>query len=203
MNKSNALSWVTLAGLLLLYVFHFFPTSIKESTPSSKGIQLDSSAEGTLKVVYVQADAVMEAFEMMKDLESQFIADNKVREAKLKSAKTNFDAKMKEYERNVNTMTSREREKMEQTLQQLQQQFLQDQQELSQLAAMQEAGMISQVYDSLGVYFREIGESIHVDFILATQKASGVLYARDNLDITDLAIERINLRYNKSKEVNP
>jgi len=198
--KSNYLiSGLLAIAVVILYILHFTrPSGVAES----KSMNAHSEA-GQPTVYFVYADSILENFEMMQDLEAEFIADNQTREQKLMQSKTSIERKIKEYERQLPTMTSRERERAQEDVQRLQQQFFQDQNELSQLAAMQEADMVSRVYDSLGVYFSQIGEELEADYILATQKASGVLYANAKWNITSQALAQINQRYQSGKVTRP
>ncbi len=197
MNTQKLILGVLTAGLVGIYILHF--TGKGGSREKVQAHDTLPAPSGNLQVFYVQADSVIGSFQMMQDLDEKFRSDNSIRESKLMDAKARFERKLKEYESKVPTLTARERGKYEEELQQMQGQLMQDNQELSQMAAMQEAQMISQVYDSLHVYFAEIGEDLQADFILAAQKTSGVLYANPRRDITQKAIEHINARYARSQ----
>ncbi|MBM3171107.1 MAG: OmpH family outer membrane protein [Bacteroidetes bacterium] len=152
-----------------------------------------------LKIAYVNGDSMMSSYGLMKDLEAKFIQDNMVRESKLKSAQTKLEQQYRNYQNEVSTLTARERGKKEEQLQLAQQQLMADQQELSQNAAMQEAEMYEQIQDSLQAFFKEFGKELGVDYVLATQKGSGILFTNPSLDVTGPAIERLNQRYQAGK----
>lgn len=200
MKVQNILIGVLSAGLIGSYVLHFTGGKTENVTPSGTTSGEISNRVGGIQILYVQADSIMENFAMMQDLDEKFRADNSIRESKLMDSKARFERKLREYEQKLPTLTTRERGKWEEELQQMQARLMQDNQELSQLAAMQEAQMINQVYDSLHTYFAELGEKLEADYILAAQKTSGVLYANPRLDITGEAIEHINSRYAHSKQ---
>jgi Skp family chaperone for outer membrane proteins len=200
MNTQKLMFGVLTIGLLGIYILHF--TGKGGTAEKNNASDTLPAPSGNLQVFYVQADSVIGNFDMMQDLDQKFRSDNSIRESKLMDAKARFERKLKEYENKAPTLTTRERGKYEEELQQMQGQLMQDNQELSQMAAMQEAQMIGQVYDSLHVYFAEIGEDLEADFILAAQKTSGVLYANPQRDITTKAIEHINARYARSQSSN-
>jgi len=152
-----------------------------------------------LKIAYVNGDSMMSSYGLMKDLEAKFIQDNMVRESKLKSAQTKLEQQYRNYQNEVSTLTARERGKKEEQLQLAQQQLMADQQELSQNAAMQEAEMYEQIQDSLQAFFKEFGKELGVDYVLATQKGSGILFTNPSLDVTGPAIEKLNQRYQAGK----
>jgi outer membrane protein len=199
-SKQNIFMGLIALAVIGLYILHF--SSREPSKASSKEPKKGSEQGMPLngKILYVQADSIMSSYGYMKDLETQFLSDNQLRENKLQDGQQRLQSMLRDYERKVPTMTSRERMREEEKITAYQQQLMQDQQELSQLAAMQEAEMISQVYDSLHAFFSEFGAEREVDFILATQKASGVLYAHPDLDVTGEAIKALDARYQGSKE---
>jgi outer membrane protein len=195
MKSNNLVTGLLAIAIAGLYILHFTRSSGQAENKNSNL----ASSEGQQTVYFVYADSILENFEMMQDLEAEFVADNQTREQKLMQSKNSIERKIKDYERQLPTMTTRERERAQEDVQRLQQEFFQDQNELSQLAAMQEAEMVTRVYDSLGVFFKQIGEELKADYILATQKASGVLYADSKWNITSRALEQINERYRKGK----
>jgi outer membrane protein len=195
-------TYATLALAVAVAVLFYFQFSTSNSGTSSIGKSLSDSltnpGEG-LKVAYVNGDSMMSSYGLMKDLEAKFIQDNMVRETKLKSAQTRLEQQYRVYQNELSTLTSRERMKKEEQLQQAQQQLMADQQELTQNAAVQEAEMYNQIQDSLQAFFKEFGKELGVDFVLATQKGSGILFANPALDVTGPAIEKLNKRYEAGK----
>lgn len=195
-------TYATLALAVAVAVLFYFQFSTSNSGTSSIGKSLSDSltnpGEG-LKVAYVNGDSMMSNYGLMQDLEAKFIQDNMVRETKLKSAQSRLESQYRAYQNELSTLTSRERMKKEEQLQQAQQQLMADQQELSQNAAVQEAEMYNQIQDSLQAFFKEFGKELGVDFVLATQKGSGILFANPALDVTGPAIEKLNKRYEAGK----
>lgn len=195
-------TYATLALAVAVAVLFYFQFSTSNSGTSNIGKSLSDSltnpGEG-LKVAYVNGDSMMSNYGLMKDLEAKFIQDNMVRETKLKSAQSRLESQYRAYQNELSTLTSRERMKKEEQLQQAQQQLMADQQELSQNAAVQEAEMYNQIQDSLQAFFKEFGKELGVDFVLATQKGSGILFANPALDVTGPAIEKLNKRYQAGK----
>lgn len=186
-------------AVAVLFFLHF-----KSAEGNGKAIgasltdSLSNPGQG-LKIAYVNGDSMMSSYGLMKDLEAKFIQDNMVRESKLKSAQTKLEQQYRNYQNEVSTLTARERGKKEEQLQLAQQQLMADQQELSQNAAMQEAEMYEQIQDSLQAFFKEFGKELGVDYVLATQKGSGILFTNPSLDVTGPAIEKLNQRYQAGK----
>jgi outer membrane protein len=195
-------TYLTLALAIAVAALFYLHFSARNMTESSIGSTLSDSlsnpGEG-LKVAYVNGDSMMASYGLMKDLEDKFLQDNMIRESKLKSAQTRLEQQYRSYQNEISTLTTRERAKKEEQLQRAQQQLMLDQQELSQNAAAQETAMYNQIQDSLHAFFKEFGKELGVDFVLATQKGSGILFTNPSLDVTKPAIERLNKRYEAGK----
>lgn len=192
---------VLLVAVAVLYILHF--TGNKKTTPSSsivENLDPEKTIDGSnLKIMYVNSDSISEHYQLAIDLQDKFEADNKVREQKLQSKQSNLERAYRAYEKNVMTMTTRERGIEEERIQGMQQSLMQEQQELSQLAQIQQANMINEIFDSLDVFFKEYAGGKDVDLVLAYQKGSGVLYANKKFDFTNEAIQAMNERYKKHK----
>lgn len=199
-NISLIFNIVLSIAVVILFFLHFNVSGKKNIEKTTDTETMQNSA---LKILYVNSDSITASYELVKDLEKKFEEDNKVREQKLQSKQNNLQRMYKDYENKVMTMTTRERQKKEEEITKYQQQLMQEQQELSQLAAMQEAAMVSQMFDSLQVFFKDFAEKKGVDLILAYQKGSGVLYANEKFDVTQEAIQMMNQRYRKSKVMAP
>lgn len=200
MKNLTMITQVVLAvAVLILFYLHF---SSKNTSKQEKDIT-QTTADSPLKVLYVNSDSISAGYLLVRDLEIKFESDNKIREQKLQSKQATLQRMYKDYENKVMTMTTRERTKKEEEITRYQQQLMQEQQELGQLAAMQEAGMVSQMFDSLHVFFKAFAIQKGVDLILAYQKGSGVLYANEKFDVTGEALTSMNQRYEKSKASLP
>ncbi|MBE2246219.1 MAG: OmpH family outer membrane protein [Candidatus Competibacteraceae bacterium] len=200
MKNLTMITQVVLAvAVLILFYLHF---SSKNTSKQEKDIT-QTTADSPLKVLYVNSDSISAGYLLVRDLEIKFESDNKIREQKLQSKQATLQRMYKDYENKVMTMTTRERTKKEEEITNYQQQLMQEQQELGQLAAMQEAGMVSQMFDSLHVFFKAFAIQKGVDLILAYQKGSGVLYANEKFDVTGEALTSMNQRYEKSKASLP
>jgi len=186
-------------AVAVLFFFQFSGTNGQDKPLSSSLSDSLSNPGQGLKIAYVNGDSLMSGYGLMKDLEAKFLQDNMVRESKLKSAQTKLEQQYRNYQNEVSTLTTRERSKKEEQLQMAQQQLMADQQELSQNAALQEAEMAQQLQDSLQAFFKEFGKELGVDFVLATQKGSGILFANPALEVTGPALEKLNQRYQAGK----
>lgn len=190
-NISTIIQAALGVAVLILFYLHFSTNKNTNTTKDSNVTDTNTS----LKIRYVNSDSISSGYLLVRNLEAKFEEDNKVREQKLQSKQYTLQRMYKDYENKVMTMTTRERAKKEEEISNYQQQLMQEQQELSQLASMQEAGMVSQMFDSLHVFFKAFAIEKGVDLILAYQKGSGVLYANEKFDVTAEALIAMNRRY--------
>ncbi len=193
---------VLIIAVAILYVLHFKGNKPSHSTSSiAENTNPEKSVDGSnLKIMYINSDSVSEHYQLAIDLQEKFEADNKVREQKLQGKQSNLERSYRAYEKNVMTMTQRERSIEEERIQGMQQSLMQEQQELSQLAQIQQANMINEIFDSLDVFFKEYAGGQEIDLVLAYQKGSGVLYANKRFDYTNEAITAMNERYKKYRK---
>lgn len=126
---------VLIIAVAVLYFLHFkgnknvqAPTTETNFSNLSDEERLDGSH---LKIMYINSDSVSEYYLLASALQDKFEADNKVREQKIQSKQSNFERAYRNYEKNVMTMTQRERGIEEEKLQGMQQSLMQEQQELS------------------------------------------------------------------------
>lgn len=192
-NLSLILSALALVLTGVLFYFHFQSNKANQDVLSSTDIKPSDS-----KTLYVSMDSIISGYLFYKDLEAKFVADNKVRQDKLLAKEATFKRMYNDYQEKVMTMTTRERSIKEEEIGAYQQQLMQEQQELSQLAAVQESQMMSQLYDTLYVFFEKFAAKKNVDLILTYQKGDNILFSNKKADCTIEALQLMNESYKKS-----
>lgn len=195
-NLSLILSALALVLTGVLFYLHFQSNKPNQDVLTSANIKPSDS-----KTLYVSMDSIISGYLFYKDLEAKFVADNKVRQDKLLAKEATFKRMYNDYQEKVMTMTNRERSIKEEEIGAYQQQLMQEQQELSQLAAVQESQMMSQLYDTLYVFFGKFAEKKNVDLILTYQKGDNILFSNKKADCTIEALQLMNESYKKSVEV--
>lgn len=142
---------VLAVAVAVLFYFQFAGKPGGKSKNNVQNVPLATDS----KILYVDQDSLNAGYVFFAELEQKFTSDNQVRQEKLQNMQRTLEGMVRKYEQGVMTMTTRERQKEEERIGQYQQNFQNEAQQFQQLAAMQEAQMITQIYDSLDVFFKE------------------------------------------------
>ena len=201
MKKTSLLINVILAlAVAVLYVLHFVSPTSEKTTEGSEEI---SSAEllASGGIVYVNIDSVLKNFTMYEDVMTELQNNLKTKEAE-------FNAKQRTLERNFTDaqnkiskglVTRAEAAQLEQNLQIEQQQLMQLQQQMQMELAEKEQVEMRKVLNAIMEHLKAKEADQKYEFVLGTTFGDNVLYANDNLNITDALIEGLNTEYNSEK----
>lgn len=154
------------------------------------------------KIAYVEIDSVILNFDMYYDLREQLMARQEESESQLNTRGRQYETGARDYEEKVRKgLVTRA------TAQQMEQELLQQQQELRNLAGQLESQLMeeervmnSQVLDYIYEYLEEISSGTDYDYILAKSFGNPVMYADESLDITDEVLLGINYKYSEEKK---
>jgi outer membrane protein len=195
--KKGALIFNVVLSVAVLILFYLYFSKPSDKKPKPKGNETTITTPSDAKILYINSDSVNANYKFFSDLQVKFENDNRVREEKLRSKQGSLQKMLKDYEANVMTMTTRERQKEEEKIGAYQQQLQQDMQEFQMMAGQQEADMINQIYDTLYVFFDEYAKEKNVDMIFTFQKGGQIMYINENLDVTNDVIQKLNERHAK------
>ncbi len=153
------------------------------------------------KIAFVEIDSVILNFDMYYDLREELMARQEESENQLNSRGRQYESGARDYEDKVRKgLVTRA------TAQQMEQELLQQQQELRNLAGQlenqlmeEERVMNSQVLDYIYEYLEDISSGSDYDYILAKSFGNPVMYADDSLDITQEVLKGINYKYSQDK----
>lgn len=196
--KKGALIFNVVLSVAVLVLFYLHFNGNKSNMPIRKNNQIPVSSDS--KILYIDQDSLNAGYNFFAELEQKFTLDNQVRQEKLQNMQRNLESMLKNYEKNVMTMTTRERQKEEERIGQYQQNFQNEAQQFQQLAAMQEAQMITQIYDTLSVFFKEYAALKGCDMIFTYQKGGQIMYISPALDVTAEVIQQLNQRHAKNSK---
>lgn len=197
-NLGTLLAVVCLAAVAVLYVLFF--TKNKPVSPQDKAMEKVETADvGAIKALFVDMDSVLAGYQLSNDLTAKFEADNRVRMEKLQSKQRTYENMVRQYQQKLPTMTTREAGKEEEKIARYQQEFMQDQQELEQRAAIQQQEILMQITDSLENFFIGYAARKQVDAVIGYQKGNAIYTANPKLDVTGEVIKVLNERYSAVK----
>lgn len=154
------------------------------------------------KIAYVEIDSLILNFDMYFDLREDLINKQQESETQLNSGGRQYESGARDYEEKVRKgLVTRA------TAQQMEQELMQQQQELRNLAGQlenqlmeEEQVMNSKILDYIYEYLEEITGESDYDYILARRFGNPVMYADESLDITQEVLKGINYKYSQEKK---
>ena len=198
------LNCILLAGLVLLYIFHFTGIGAKggKSLANTDAKAPVAVSEGGLKIAYVNTDSLMAKYQYALDLEKQ-LKDFKA--AKEKSYKQQTLQWQKDYQAYVQgggeKMTLSQQQAKEKELTERQQKLMNLESEYSQQIAEKTLTESEKMTNAVYNFIREYNAANQqFDLIFAKSfSSSPILYGNEGMDITDEIIKGLNEEYAKVK----
>ena len=197
---------ILLAGLVLLYIFHFTGIGAKNGSKVNPNAKEPVVAnEGGLKIAYVNTDTLMAKYQYAKDLEKQL--------TDFKTAKENsYKAQMAQWQRDYEAYTKGGADNMTLAQQQAKEKELQTRlQKLQSLEGeytmqiqnktiAESEKMTRAVYNFIREYN---AQNQQFDLILARSfSSSPILYGNEGMDITEEIVNGLNAEYANLKKEN-
>lgn len=184
-----------------LYVLYFTGnpknTNIKKTNADNKVYNDDF----TKSIYYINFDTVLAGYDMYVDLQDQLEKKAKTSEADLTNKGQKFQRDVADYQNKMQKglLLRSEAQEIEQQLAATEQDLMR-QQENKRLELAQEQAIINRkVLDSIMKYLDKIQPEYNYHFVLGTTFGGGVLYANQNLDITQEVIKGLNEEYKKER----
>jgi outer membrane protein len=199
-KASLVINVVLLVAVAALYVLHF--SSDKTSKPK---INLEETATASLAsngIVYINIDSVLNNYDMYADIMANLQNKLSTKEAELQSKQRTFEKNVADFQNKVNKglVTRSEAAQIEQNLGVEQQTLMQLQQQAQYELAEEEQVAQRKVLNSIMDYLKSLETEQQFQFVLGTTFGGNVLYANDNLNITQAVIEGLNTEYQSTKE---
>lgn len=192
------LSVVSVLAVAFLFVWEF--AEPREEAVESEIKEAVDRLPGA-KIAFVEMDSVLLNFDMYYDLRDNLMAKQQESETQLNSRGRQYESGARDYEEKVRKgLVTRA------TAQQMEQELLQQQQELRNLAGQLESQLMeeervmnSQILDYIYEYLEELTEDSDYDYILAKSFGNPVMYADESLDITEEVLLGLNHKYSEDK----
>lgn len=199
-NMRNTFAFLAKAGVgvLLVAMASCNNPGMKTSAVSSAG---DSTQANVEKIVYVNADTLLEKYEYFKDIRVKLEEKAKKAQADLQSRSTAFQREVADYQQKAPTMSAADRQSTEERLARKQDELAQHNQNASASFAQEEAAENEKLYSRITEYLKKHAKQNGFKLVL-TYSASNpaVLYADESLEITDEVLSALNEEYAKEKK---
>ncbi|MDR1343392.1 MAG: OmpH family outer membrane protein [Prevotellaceae bacterium] len=163
----------------------------------------DGQAVAGEGIVYVNIDSLVRGYDMYFDLQKEF-------EAKAKKKDADFTARMKKFESDARDfqdkvekglVTRSQAQQLQEGLAKREQELLQLRQELQGELQEEESVMLRQIQNNIQTYVNEYNQTKRYSLILSTSGSTVVLYGNPTLNITSEVLSGLNETYVKAKKV--
>ena len=199
-NLSLILNAVLILAVGVLFFLHFSSKSTDQQD-SPKTIQMDPGGAFN-GIVYINIDTLLNNYGYFVDLQEDFADKQAELEAELNNRGRQYEASAIDYQNKVQKglVTRAEAAELEQQLMQEQQNLLQLRDELSLQLSEEEQVSNRKLIEALMVYLKEYNMDYNYQFIFSNSFGDNLLFANDDLDITNSVLEGINAQYESEKD---
>ena len=149
------------------------------------------------KIAYIDIEVLMQEYAATKELEQSLAEKQAAYTRELDSLQKPFQEKLQDYYRNESSMSALTKARIEQELQTEQQRFQERQQQVTFLLQeenQRESELLTKRVDSIVEQYAKAND---LEIILGTTGKGTVIFARDQYDITDAILTRLNADYTK------
>ncbi len=203
----NIIFGVAIIVLFVLYVKKPSATTVAPAQSASL-TTVDTTADGkvvpstSFPIAYVIVDSVMHNYLYYQKLQKQYQNMVSAEDAKLQRKAEMFQKDVQEYQYQVENriITSANAQTKEAELSQRQQNLYAEQQSKQQELSEKEQKLLDQLIDSVHECIKFYNADGKYKIILNNAYQSSVLYAEDDLNVTNQVLEVMNNRYKASLE---
>lgn len=148
------------------------------------------------KTAYVDTTKLIEEYSEMQEVEAEFTTKSDMVKGQLDSLARTFQQEVQEYQENMGTMSTEQRQEIEEDLMQKQQAIQQRQQQMGNQLRQESDVVIDSIVGKVKDYVRDYGKENNYTYIFGSNESANIMYAEDGLDITEEILEQLNERYN-------
>lgn len=144
------------------------------------------------KIAFVDTNVLMQKYEGMKLARLEFEQKSKVWQANSDTLIKEWEAELKNYEKERSQMSAKERTLKEELLRNKQQQINNYRQATQMKAKEEEQKLTQTVVNTVNEYISEYGKKHGYKYILGANGSGNLLYAEKKNDITEVILEGLN-----------
>ena len=147
------------------------------------------------KTAYVDTTKLIQEYSEMKDVEAEFNTRSETVKGQLDSLAISFQREVQEYQQNMNSMTTAQRQEIEEGLMRKQQAIQQQQQRMGNQLREESDVVIDSIVGKVKTYVKEYGKENGYTYIFGSNESANIMYAEEGLDITQEILEKLNSDY--------
>jgi outer membrane protein len=176
----------------------------REAVPAETGGPVPGplQGDGNARIVFINSDSLKANYQLFKDLKASLEQTYKVKEADIKARQKTYEKDAAYFQEQVNkkSLSEKSAQMIYEDLMKVQQQLIDLRDQYTEELSRSEYDMNLQILDSIDVFLKRYNQEYGYDYILGYSKGSGILYAKDTLDITGDVIRKLNESYSSGKD---
>lgn len=151
------------------------------------------------KTAYVDTTKLIQEYTEMKEVEATFTTKSDKVKTQLDSLASGFQEEVQQYQQNMNSLSTAQRQETEERLMRKQQSIQQQQQQMGNQLRQESDVVIDSIVTKVKDYVREYGKENGYTYIFGSNESANIMYAKDGLDITEEILEKLNAGYKKTE----
>lgn len=150
------------------------------------------------KTAYVNSGVIMEKYQGMIDARKKYEETSKTWQSNADTLAAEFQESLKKYEKDITTMSAKEKQMAQELLKNKQQQVMQYQQAIQQKAEQEQGKLSEGAIKQINSYIENYGKKHHYKIIFGTNNGN-IVYADKSVEITDQILDGLNEEYKGKK----
>lgn len=198
-NYTTIINLVLFIGLIVLYALYF--AGFKGTTSQQQEEQISELAEkldaGQSNIAYINSERLMDEYELAKKMREELKNEQSRMENDLARRQRSFQAEVEKFQRDIQagTISMELAQAKEQSLMDLRDELFQLNETFSNRLMQKEMDMNIELLEKISDFLKRYNMEQGFDFILGYSLGGGILFANEELDITDEILTKLNAEY--------
>lgn len=201
MNIWKILNIISLLGIIALFFLH-----LSSEGESPETVREASSPAIKQKIVYINSDTLRANYQLVKEMNATLEEDYSARERDISLRQQRYEKDASYFQQQVESgaLSEQSAQIIYEDLMKNQQQLLDLRDQYTEEIAEREYRMNERYVDSVYSFLERYNKDGRFDYVLGYSRGSGILNAKDTLDITWDVIRQMNAEYrtNQAEKTN-
>ena len=189
-NISGILNVVLLVAVAVLYYLQF-TGSPEEQVVSKESMLMDNPT-----IVYLNSDSLLVNYDYVKDQQKILREKSEKLNTEYTNRAQGLQVEFNNYQKNGSNMTISQARAVEEDLMKKQQDLKLYEQSLGQQLANEEGKFNQELFNKVSAFLKQYGEENELHMVVKYNLGSDVLYANNEMDITEAVLKGLNAEYN-------
>ena len=196
-SLSLSLNILLLLAVAVLYYLHFSTTKtpVAPATINKLPIVAPKMDVKASTIVYVNSDSLMDNYELVKEVKKELERERAAAEKQFVAEFRALEAEYNDLKAKAATMTEEQGMAKQQELAMKEQKLTDYRDELNEKLSLNELKKTQKIQEEIEAYLKTNYSNTGYAYILGHTKGGGILYSKDNLDITAEVLEGLNNTY--------